>query len=35
MHKAKQNRLEDRFTDRMVADLDDWMQQHGDKLKPI
>jgi len=28
-------RLEDRFTDKMAADLDDWMQQHGDKLKPL
>jgi hypothetical protein len=28
-------RLEDRFTDQMAADLEDWMRQHGDKLKPL
>lgn len=28
-------RLEDRFTDRMVADLDEWMKRHGDRLKPV
>jgi hypothetical protein len=28
------HRLEDRFTDQMAADLDDWMKQHGDKLEP-
>jgi len=25
-------RLEDRFTDQMAADFDDWMKQYGDKL---
>jgi len=28
-------RLEDRFTDQMAADLDNWMRKHGDKLKPL
>jgi len=28
-------RLEDRVTDEMVATLDAWMQQHGDKLAPL
>lgn len=28
-------RLEDRFTDKMAADLDHWMQHHGDKLEPL
>ena len=28
-------RLEDRFTDRMAADLEAWMTQHADKLDPV
>lgn len=28
-------RLEDRFTDEMVARLEGWMQRHGDTLAPV
>ena len=28
-------RLEDRFTDQIAADLNEWMKQHGDKLKAL
>jgi hypothetical protein len=28
-------RLEDRFTDEMVASLDAWLREHGDKLGPV
>ena len=34
MNGDRIHRLEDRFTDQMAANLDDWMTKHSDRLKP-